>query len=83
MAYRDSEWNIVSQKQKKANNKTKVNKNSQVGKIIWFVDSGLKLVVWKIKEEKPLSSIISIREWGEKEVLNKKLREWNDDDYYL
>ncbi len=82
MAYRDSNWNIVSWKAKKVSIKKNVKKTNE-GMIVWWIADNLSLLVWKIKEEGELSSIIKLREWWwEVVVPNNKIREGNDDDYF-
>lgn len=81
MAYRDSEGNIVSWKNKKKIVEKKKNKKDRKGEIVWAVID-LKLVVWKIKEELEGSSLIKTTSWKQMEIDNRKLRPWNDDDYF-
>lgn len=80
MAYRDSEGNIISGKTKKKQEVLK-KKKSRKGEIVWAVVD-LKLVVWKIEKEFKNSSLVKTISWKEIEIDNRKLRPWNDDDYF-
>ena len=84
MSYKDPITNkIVSTKSKKKLNTKSKKTKSRAWNIVWWIREDLSLWIGKIEEEKSSSCLIKLRDSGEiVEVDNRKIREWNDDDYY-
>lgn len=84
MAYKNSSWEIVSNKGKKKQTTAQKKVKDRRWNIVWWIGSDLKLKIGKVVEDSWAVVKVHIRgtQWTVEEVESKKIKEWNDDDYY-